>query len=174
MLDQYETSFDNRFDINPNPKPAEAPLEMGRDGHPDLLRTSMTTNVAVTSVIMTEGSPRTVPYRGTNASSVAAPIDCVHSARKGNIRNESVSAQILSGCLSVWNYYQSFEGASYFATLHNNLIMGSGAKERRIAVGEALGIGYTNAKQFLSRLNHYGITRKEFNNKIEKVNQNLR
>ena len=38
--------------------------------------------------------------------------------------------------------------------VQNNLIMGSGAKERRIAVGEALGIGYTNAKQFLSRLNH--------------------
>ena len=58
--------------------------------------------------------------------------------------------------------------------VQNNLIMGSGSKERRIAIGEALGIGYTNAKQFLSRLNHYGITRKEFDDEVEKLNQNMR
>ena len=37
-----------------------------------------------------------------------------------------------------------------------------GSTERRAAIGAILGIGYGNAKQFLSRLNRYGITRAEF------------
>lgn len=36
------------------------------------------------------------------------------------------------------------------------------AAERRSAVGALLGIGYANAKGFLYRLNHYGVTRDEF------------
>jgi ribonuclease M5 len=36
------------------------------------------------------------------------------------------------------------------------------AGRRRAAVGEKLGIGYANAKTFLRRLNHYGVTRDEF------------
>ena len=42
-------------------------------------------------------------------------------------------------------------------------LIGQGhAAERRDAMGKALGIGYGNAKQFLNRLNHYGVTREEF------------
>lgn len=40
------------------------------------------------------------------------------------------------------------------------------AAQRRAAVGAALGIGYGNAKQFLKRLNHYGITREEWNHAV--------
>lgn len=36
------------------------------------------------------------------------------------------------------------------------------AAGRRAALGEALGIGYSNAKTFLRRLNSYGVTREEF------------
>ncbi|SDF22270.1 ribonuclease M5 [Sporomusa acidovorans] len=36
------------------------------------------------------------------------------------------------------------------------------ATARRASVGKDLGIGYANAKSFLYRLNHYGITRAEF------------
>lgn len=36
------------------------------------------------------------------------------------------------------------------------------ASHRRAIIGAALGIGYANAKQFLYRLNHYGVTREEF------------
>lgn len=36
------------------------------------------------------------------------------------------------------------------------------AAQRRGRVGKILGLGYTNSKQFLNRLNHYGITREEF------------
>ncbi len=38
----------------------------------------------------------------------------------------------------------------------------SGAAKRRDHLGSALGIGYGNSKVFLSRLNQYGVTRKEF------------
>lgn len=36
------------------------------------------------------------------------------------------------------------------------------ASARRAALGERLGIGYANAKGFLTRLNNYGVTRQEF------------
>lgn len=42
-------------------------------------------------------------------------------------------------------------------------LIGQGhSAERRDALGKVLGIGYGNAKQFLNRLNHYGVTREEF------------
>ena len=34
-----------------------------------------------------------------------------------------------------------------------------GSAARRAVIGAKLGIGYGNGKQFLYRLNHYGITR---------------
>ena len=37
-----------------------------------------------------------------------------------------------------------------------------GASAKRALVGEILGVGYANAKTFLYRLNHYGVTREEF------------
>ncbi len=43
------------------------------------------------------------------------------------------------------------------------------ATARRAAVGEQLGIGYANAKSFLYRLNHYGITREEFNQAVNSL-----
>ncbi len=42
---------------------------------------------------------------------------------------------------------------------------GPGASERRARLGEALGIGYGNGKTFLKRLNAFGITREEFEEK---------
>ena len=36
------------------------------------------------------------------------------------------------------------------------------ASEKRARVGAKLGVGYANAKTFLLRLNHYGVTREEF------------
>lgn len=43
------------------------------------------------------------------------------------------------------------------------------AAEQRAVLGAKLGIGYANAKQFLYRLNHYGVTRAEF---IEALGEN--
>lgn len=41
--------------------------------------------------------------------------------------------------------------------------------QRRNLIGSELGIGYCNAKQFLNRLNHYGVTKDEFIKAIEKI-----
>ncbi len=46
----------------------------------------------------------------------------------------------------------------------------SNSAERRNVLGKTLGIGYCNAKQFLARLNHYGVTREEFIEAIERLN----
>lgn len=43
------------------------------------------------------------------------------------------------------------------------------ATVRRAVVGEKLGIGYSNAKGFLYRLNNYGVTRKEFEEAIKSL-----
>lgn len=39
---------------------------------------------------------------------------------------------------------------------------GAKASDRRDKLGKKLGIGYSNSKQFLNKLNRYGITREEF------------
>lgn len=43
------------------------------------------------------------------------------------------------------------------------------SSRKRDLLGGELGIGYGNAKQFLNRLNRYGITRDEFNYAVERV-----
>ncbi len=43
------------------------------------------------------------------------------------------------------------------------------ATVRRAVVGEKLGIGYSNAKGFLYRLNNYGVTREEFEEAIKSL-----
>lgn len=55
--------------------------------------------------------------------------------------------------------------------LDNGLIGFDGASYRRDALGKILGIGYGNAKQFLSRLNNYGVTREEFNEALKKLEE---
>ena len=44
---------------------------------------------------------------------------------------------------------------------------GPGAKARRAALGDALGIGYGNAKALLDKLNRYGISREAFEKALE-------
>lgn len=43
--------------------------------------------------------------------------------------------------------------------------------DRRSKLGAILGIGYGNGKQFLYRLNHYGITREEFNDAVASIDK---
>ena len=55
--------------------------------------------------------------------------------------------------------------------LSNKLTGNNKAKERREALGKALGIGYCNSSQFLTRLNNYGITKEEFYEALKKINK---
>ena len=49
----------------------------------------------------------------------------------------------------------------------NGLIGGDQSSHKRDKIGRILGIGYGNSKQFLSRLNNYGVTRKEFDQALK-------
>ena len=49
------------------------------------------------------------------------------------------------------------------------LVGGPDSSRRRDILGDILGIGYANAKQFLNRLNNFGVTRQEFLNAIERI-----
>lgn len=49
------------------------------------------------------------------------------------------------------------------------LVGNQAAQDRRDKVGKELGIGYGNAKQFLKRLNHYGVERREFEEAVERL-----
>lgn len=49
------------------------------------------------------------------------------------------------------------------------LVGGKGSQKRRERLGDILGIGYANSKQFLNRLNNFGITREEFIKALERM-----
>ncbi|RKD26640.1 RNAse M5 [Caminicella sporogenes DSM 14501] len=51
----------------------------------------------------------------------------------------------------------------------NDLNGSENASKRRDKLGKILGIGYGNSKQFLNRLNNYGITREEFEDALKKL-----
>ena len=53
----------------------------------------------------------------------------------------------------------------------NDLNGSEAAVARRDALGAELGIGYGNAKRFLERLNHYGVTRAEFEAALAKIGE---
>lgn len=58
-----------------------------------------------------------------------------------------------------WNPTNEFTSADL---IMNGLSGSNASSERRAVIGAKLGIGYANAKTFLTRLNHYGVTREEF------------
>lgn len=45
------------------------------------------------------------------------------------------------------------------------------AAKRRAFLGSLLGIGYGNAKQFLRRLNHYGVSRREWDKAVARLDE---
>lgn len=53
----------------------------------------------------------------------------------------------------------------------NNLTGSQNSSERRAKLGKILGLGAANAKTFLKRLNHYGVTREEFEEGIAKLDE---
>lgn len=56
--------------------------------------------------------------------------------------------------------------------MDNRLSVGVNSKMNRQELGSILKIGYANTKQFLSKLNNFGITREEFDNGIKKMKNN--
>lgn len=67
-----------------------------------------------------------------------------------------------------WEPKETFKSADLIV---NGLSGTPEASDRRARLGAALGVGFANAKTFLLRLNHYGVTREEFDNALETMNR---
>ena len=61
-----------------------------------------------------------------------------------------------------------FTGADLFSA---GLSGSPSAAERRARMGDLLGIGYGNSRQFLKRLNHFGVTREEWAEALKKLEE---
>lgn len=66
-----------------------------------------------------------------------------------------------------WKPANNFTGADL---LKAGISGSPAASEKRAKLGAVLGIGYANAKTFLQRLNHYGVTRQEFQQAVAELN----
>lgn len=67
-----------------------------------------------------------------------------------------------------WEPTNNFTGADL---LKAGISGSPAASEKRAKLGAVLGIGYANAKTFLQRLNHYGITRQEFQQAVAELEE---
>ena len=65
-----------------------------------------------------------------------------------------------------WEPKNTFKGADL---LRAGVSGGVAASQRRAQLGAILGVGYANAKTFLLRLNHYGVTREEFDRALAEI-----
>ena len=89
----------------------------------------------------------------------------------GDVGIEQASMQSIKDALSkvrvhILQIKETFTVSDMFK---NNLSGSEGAAQKRNNLGKLLGVGYTNAGQFLKRLNSYCITREEFNKALQRL-----
>lgn len=91
--------------------------------------------------------------------------------KEGDIGIENATAESIREALSKARATHSIKTMEFQQEdlLEYGLAGMPGSAERRDKLGKLLGIGYGNGKVFLNRLNHYGITRKEFLEAVETV-----
>lgn len=70
-----------------------------------------------------------------------------------------------------WEPKKTFTGADLII---HGLSGAADASVRRARLGEKLGLGFANAKTFLTRLNHYGVSREEFDRVLEEMERENR
>lgn len=94
------------------------------------------------------------------------------STKKGDIGIENASREDIIEALEKARATKMVEREIFTRAdlLDHGLIGASDSKDRRDRLGESLGIGYGNGKQFLNRLNSFGVTREEFIRGIEGLN----
>lgn len=92
---------------------------------------------------------------------------------KNDIGIEQASPEAIRTALSKVRYLDWQPGNEFsLSDIVNASLNGSNdASTRRALVGAKLGIGYANAKTFLQRLNHYGVTRAEFEQALKDIDQ---
>ena len=95
--------------------------------------------------------------------------------KDGDIGIENASPESIISALNKVRT-ESVEKRSEFTQvdlIRNQLIGNEDASCTRDEIGKILGIGYGNAKQFLSRLNNYGVSREEFLKAVDTINNSL-
>lgn len=90
---------------------------------------------------------------------------------EGDVGVENASPESIIKALSMARYEVKDNRKEFtqIDMVENGLVGCPEASDMRAKIGKALGIGYANGKQFLNRLNNYGITREEFYSAIEKA-----
>lgn len=95
------------------------------------------------------------------------------ATKNGDIGIENASPESIRDALSKVKTEVS-ESRNEFSMddlIRNGLTGSNDSSYKRDVMGRELGIGYGNAKQFLSRLNRYGIRRDEFNKALGKAKE---
>jgi ribonuclease M5 len=94
--------------------------------------------------------------------------------KRGNIGVENASSENIIDALlkAKIQIYEKSENEFSMEDLIKNQLSGfEGAAEKRNTIGRILRIGYGNSKKFLSRLNHYRISREDFNNALKSIEE---
>lgn len=84
---------------------------------------------------------------------------------------EQASPEAIRKALSVLHTHSMTSSNTFSMTdlVVHELIGADNSVHRRTKLGATLGIGYGNGKQFLYRLNHYGISRQDFETAIRDI-----
>lgn len=97
-------------------------------------------------------------------------ISRADSTRGDDVGVENASCEVIRQALERVRTLVPATNEFSQADLHHYRLIGvDGATERRDRLGAILGIGYGNAKQFLKRLNHYGVTRQEMEEALREL-----
>jgi len=101
-------------------------------------------------------------------------ISMKDATKKNDIGIENASKETLEEALS--NVRTESDNIGEFTNrdvIMYHLSGENGSKELRNDLGKKLGIGYGNSKQFLSRLNRFGITKEEFLKALDEVLESI-
>jgi len=129
-------------------------------------------------IILTDPDPagerirRYLAKRFKNAKHAFIPIE--EATAEGDIGVEQASTEAILAALSKVRT-SSIEPSNIFSSadmVKNDLTGSVCAGERRATLGKILGLGVSNAKTFLKRLNNYSVTREEFEEALKKMEEN--
>lgn len=114
---------------------------------------------------------RTVSKHVPGAKHAFIPRD--KATKGGDIGVENASPEAIREALSKVKTEVSSDRKEFTTgdLMKWHLTGGENSAARRDIVGRELGIGYGNSKQFLNRLNRYGITREEFMSAVKKLDE---
>ncbi|MDD7306140.1 MAG: ribonuclease M5 [Peptoniphilaceae bacterium] len=100
-----------------------------------------------------------------------AYLDRKKAIKKGDLGIENASPEDIREALKKAKALVTEKNETFTMNdlLINGLSINKEARNRRAKLGDILGIGYFNAKQLVSKLNSFGISREEFQSAVKKL-----